>query len=145
MKVLAVDYGIKRVGLASGDDVSKVVFPKGVIFRKSDEQVVEDLLKICEDFGYGKVVFGMPINDEGKNKQAEIVDNFIAKFKIILEEDFGEGRELVLEIDTIDESFSSFEADGYLSDFSGKKIRIQEGDRDSMAAKVILERYFAEN
>lgn len=145
MKVLAVDYGMKRVGLASGDDMSKVVFPKGVIFRKTDEQVAEDLLKMCENFGYEKIVFGMPINDEGKNKQAEIVDNFIAKFKIILEEDFGEGRELVLEIDTIDESFSSFEADGYLSDFSGKKIRIQEGDRDSMAAKVILERYFAEN
>lgn len=145
MKVLAVDYGIKRVGLASGDDVSKVVFPKGVIFRKSDEQVVHDLLKICEDFGYGKVVFGMPFNNEGKNKQAEIVGDFIIKFKNILEKKSSGGVNVSLKIDTVDESFSSFEADEYLSDFSGKKMRIREGDRDSMAAKVILERYFTEN
>jgi len=145
MKVLAVDYGMKRVGLASGDDVSKVVFPKGVIFRKSDEQVIEDLLKMCDDFGYGKIVFGMPFNDEGGNKQADLVVNFIAKFKTALSKKVSHGIAFELKVDTIDESFSSFEADEYLSDFSGKKMRIQEGDRDSMAAKVILERYFTEN
>lgn len=134
MKVLAVDYGEKRVGLASGDDLSKIAFPKGVIFRKSDEQVIVDLLKICEEEGYKKVVFGMPLNAEGGNKQAEVVKAFIGKFK----------KASSVEVDTIDEGLSSFEADAYLADFSGKKMRMAEGDRDAMAAKVILERYFTE-
>jgi len=134
MKVLGVDYGSKRVGLASGDDTSKIAFPKGVIFRKSDEQVVEALSKICEEEGYKKVVFGLPVNAEGGDRQVKAIEAFIEKFKTASS----------LEVEVVDEGFSSFEADAYLADFSGKKMRMAEGDRDAMAAKVILERYFAE-
>jgi len=139
MKVLAVDYGSKRVGLASGDDLSKIAFPKGVIFRKSDEQVVEDLSKICEEEGYKKVVFGLPVNVEGGDRQVKVIEAFIEKFKKACSLTASS-----LEVDTVDEALSSFEADAYLADFSGKKMRMAEGDRDAMAAKVILERYFIE-
>ena len=132
MKILAVDFGKKRVGLASGDTSNKIAFPKGVLFRVDDEQVMRELLEVCSEGGYGKVVFGMPENLEGGDQQMKIVKNFIEIFVKISS----------IEVDTVDESFSSFEADSYLKDFKGEKVRMEEGDRDAMAAKIILERYF---
>lgn len=140
MKVLAVDYGSKRVGLASGDTSSKIAFPKGVVFRKSDEQVVSELMGICEKEGYARVVVGLPFDmedEEGKDRkglQYEHVSKFIEKLK----------KASSVEVIGVDERLSSFEADTYLGDFSGKKMRMEAGDRDAMAAKVILERYFGE-
>jgi putative holliday junction resolvase len=138
MKILAVDYGSKRVGLASGDSKNKIAFPKGVIERNDDLQVVSDILAICEDEGYGKVVFGLPLdmNDE-KGAQYQVIEQFISVFK---EKVIKEGVDL--EIGTVDERLSSFEADSYLEDFKDKKMRKNNGDRDIMAAKIILERYF---
>ena len=65
MKVLAVDYGLKNVGLASGDSQNQIAFPKGVVVWRSEEQVVSELLGICEEDGYGLVVFGLPLDMDG--------------------------------------------------------------------------------
>ena len=142
MKVLAVDYGLKRVGLASGLFETKIAFPKGVIFRKEDdENVIKELLRICRDEGYDKVVFGMPYNMDGtKSKMHEIIQAFVAKFKGAL---LKEG--LSISVDVVDERLSSFEADAYVGDLPDAKradLREKNGERDMMAAKVILERYF---
>jgi len=129
MKVLAVDYGLKRVGLASGDTESRIAFPKAVLIRKDDGTLVSDVLKICIEEGYKKVVFGLPIDmDGGEGLQYDFTKNFIS---MLVEEIRAKG--LDLEIEEIDERLSSFEAEKYCK--SKDKI-------DMMAAKIILERYF---
>lgn len=129
MKVLAVDYGLKRVGLASGNTLSRIAFPKGVLARKNDENLIDDLLKICTEDGYKKVIFGLPIDmDGGQGAQYDLTKNFISAFV-----DAVKGKKLDLEVEEIDERLSSFEAEKY----SIKKNKI-----DMMAAKIILERYF---
>lgn len=138
MRVLAVDYGLKRVGLASGNSEARIAFPKDVILRKSDDQVVDELLRICREEGYDIVVFGMPYNMDGsKSSQHEITQKFIEKFKRTLES--SELRS-VLKIEMVDERLSSFEADEYIEDLADSKRKI--GERDMLAAKVILDRYF---
>jgi len=138
MKILGVDYGSKLVGIASGDSVNKVSFPKCVIHNKGDDYVVEEILKICADEDYGCVVFGLPFDvDGGKGEQYNKVNRFIGLFEITVND-----RGVGLCVDSVDEVFSSFEADVYLNDFKGKKMRKDIGDRDMMAAKVILDRYF---
>ncbi len=141
MKVLAVDFGSKSIGIASGDSVNKVAFPKCVVQNRGDEYVIEEILKICEEGGYKEIVFGLPFDmDGGKGEQYAKVYGFIEKFKAAIAAVGSRGGNL--NIVCIDESLSSFEADQYLSDFKGKKIRKEPGDRDIMAAKIILERYF---
>lgn len=145
MKVLAVDYGLKRVGLASGLFETKIAFPKGVIFRKeNDENVIKELLSICRSEKYDKVVFGMPYNMDGtKSKMHEIIQVFVEKFKEALE---GEGLADGVSVDVVDERLSSFEADSYVGDLPDAKradLREKNGERDMMAAKIILERYFS--
>lgn len=130
MKVLAVDYGLKRVGLASGDTVSRIAFPKGVLIRKSDEKLTDDLLKICVADDYKKVIFGLPIDmDGGHGVQYDLTKNFISAFV-----DAVKGKKLDLEVEEIDERLSSFEAEKY---------GLQKDKIDMMAAKIILERFFS--
>ena len=139
MKVLAVDYGSKSVGIASGDSASKIAFPKCVIQNRGDEYVVDEILKICVDEGYKEVVFGLPYGMDGdKSEQYEVINKFVEMFKTVVNE-----GNIDLSVKTIDEGLSSFEADQYLDDFKDKKVRKEVGDRDMMAAKIILERYFS--
>ena len=139
MKVLAVDFGSKSIGIASGDSVNKVAFPKCVVQNRGDEYVIEGILEICKEGDYKEIVFGLPFDmDGGKGEQYEEVREFVEKFKAEVA-----NRNVGLNVVCIDERLSSFEADQYLNDFKDKKIRKEIGDRDMMAAKVILERYFA--
>jgi len=139
MKVLAVDYGSRSVGIASGDSSMKVAFPKCVVKNIGDDLVAESILRICENEGYELVVFGMPFCEDGsKGEQYNRVNRFIGLFKTVMND-----KGVSLMTKCIDERFSSFEADDYLADFKGKKVRKNVGDRDMIAAKVILDRYFA--
>ncbi|MBT3704893.1 Holliday junction resolvase RuvX [Candidatus Peregrinibacteria bacterium] len=140
MKVLGVDYGSKRVGIASGDLSNKIAFPKEVLTNKDADQLLSDLLNLCEDEGYGVVIFGAPfhMNDEESSIYKEVA-SFVKKFEKASVE-----RGLGLEVELLDERLSSFEADQLMDDFKGKKVRMKEGDRDMLAAKVILERWFEE-
>ena len=132
MKVLAVDYGLKNVGLASGDSQNQIAFPKGVVVWRSEEQVVSELLGICEEDGYGLVVFGLPLDmDGGKGEQYQLTFDFVEKFKEVAVD---------IEVEVVDERLSTFEAKEVLSEMKG--VRKREGDKDVMAAKVILERWF---
>lgn len=149
MKILAVDYGLKRIGLASGSTEARIAFPKGVIFRKNDAKAVADLLQICKEDGYDLVVFGMPLSMNGeKSDQWRKTDGFVNKFKDVLAKDG-----VNLKVETVDERLSSFEADSAFDDLALATgvplVRIvdnpKSGVRDMMAAKVILERYFSEN
>jgi len=140
MKVLGVDYGSKRVGLASGNLENKIAFPKDVLMNEGLGQLVSDLVGLCEEEGYGVVVFGAPfhMNDEKSSIYNEVSD-FVDKFKKASVE-----KGLDLKVELFDERLSSFEADQYMVDFKGAKVRKKEGDRDMLAAKVILERWFEE-
>ena len=150
-KVLAVDYGLKRIGLASGDTSNQIAFPRDVIRRKDDEQALAALLDVVREGTYDVVVFGAPIDmDGGKGRQYQVTMVFIDKFRGVLVDGgadgggenvgCGFGREVVVEV--VDERLSSFEADEMLKEFEGSGMRKAEGDRDVMAAKVILERWF---
>ncbi len=135
MKILSVDYGSKRVGVASGDSVNKIAFPKTVINNKGEDYVIGEILRICEEDGYEMVVFGLPLDmNDQKGEQYKIVENFVNRFK--------QGALGRLKVEVVDERLSSFEADQYLGDFKGAKVRKKDGDRDMLAAKVILERWF---
>lgn len=149
MKILAVDYGLRRIGLASGSAEAGIAFPKGVIFRKNDAKAAIDLLQVCKDGGYDLVIFGMPLSMNGeKSDQWRKTDGFVNKFKDVLDK---EG--LGIKVETVDERLSSFEADSAFEDLSLATgvpiVRIvddpKSGARDMMAAKVILERYFSGN
>ncbi|NPB08104.1 MAG: Holliday junction resolvase RuvX [Aquificae bacterium] len=127
MKVLAVDYGTKRVGLAVGDEELKIVSPKEVV---KTEKALTRIKEIVKESGIGKIILGYPITLSGKEGQrARLVKAFYEKLKQELPE---------VEVILWDERFTTDEAMRRLRGLSPKK---KKELKDLLSAMIILEEY----
>ncbi len=124
-KVLAVDYGTKNIGLASGDTDFKIAFPRDVIVNKSLDDSVKAILDVVTEIEADLVVVGMPYSmSEGQatNEVQYEVEEFVVKL-----------GEVGLVCELVDERLSTFEA----KTKTGKRDGV-----DAAAAQIILQRYF---
>lgn len=122
MKILGIDYGSKRIGIAISDENQKMAFPKKVLLN--DEKLFDNLKSLIEEEGILKVVLG-------ESKDFKMQDNpimkEIKKFKNKLEEKFN------LEIILHPEVLSSHQA---------VKMAGEVNDMiDASAASIILQSY----
>ncbi|MEK7075659.1 MAG: Holliday junction resolvase RuvX [Patescibacteria group bacterium] len=119
-RILAIDYGEKRMGLALSDEEQKFAFEFEIW---SPEQIFEDLPNLLKEKGVSKIVLGNPLNMSGEStkKTEEVVE-----FKKKIEAMCGLGVELV------DERLSSKMAEN----ISGHSKNI-----DSLAAQIFLQNY----
>ncbi len=77
MRILGIDYGEKRIGLAITDRQNNISMP--LCMLENNDSISENILKIIKDEDVGKIVIGRPVNLRGQSGfQAEIVDNFIS-------------------------------------------------------------------
>jgi len=99
MKVLAIDLGSRRVGLASGDSDNRIAFPKAVIQRKNDKQVIDEIIKIVSSENYEVVVFGLPLSMNSESgTQVEFTNGFMDEFSKVCKE-----KGLHIEVTGVDE------------------------------------------
>lgn len=119
-KVLALDYGRKMVGVASGDLETRVAFPRDVIVNKGVNDLVDRVFELVAELDVVMVVIGLPAEENSIWKEIK---------------DFG-SLLLARGLDTrfADEDFSSVEAELMNGGFSGRL--------DGHAAQVILQRFF---
>lgn len=126
-KILAIDYGEKRIGLATAIAELKVALPFGIIENKGAKKLIADISEICRKEGVAQIVVGFPMGLGGvKTKQTEKTEKFI----IVLKE------KLKMPIETQSEIFTSRQARGIFKDAGIKKKRIDES-----AAVLILADY----
>jgi putative holliday junction resolvase len=133
MKVLAVDFGMKRIGFAVGSVLIKTAVPIEPIMRKNSKQVIQYIKQLVDEYEIERIVMGYPLNMDGsKAKMTEHVENFTRRLRRAVG--------LGIQIDFVDERLSSFEAEEELKsiqpDFKKRKKII-----DSMSALVLLRRY----
>jgi putative Holliday junction resolvase len=132
MKVLAVDFGSKRIGLAVGNSQTRVATPLGQIAASNRRHVLEEILKRIGEFEIGHIVVGYPLNMDGSRGLAcERVDQFINYLH----------NKITLPISRVDEKLSSFAAEEMgkemVNDYRRRKTFL-----DSLSAQVILQNYF---
>jgi len=132
MKVLAVDFGTKRIGLAVGDSQTRVATPLGQIAAHNRRHVLEEILKRVGEFEIGHIVVGYPLNMDGsRSHTCERVDQFINYLN----------KRVALPISRVDEKLSSFAAEEMgkelVNDYRQRKTFL-----DSLAAQVILQNFF---
>lgn len=60
MRVLGVDYGSARVGLAMGDTETRLAGPWSVLRREDDETLIKNLLELIRHEGVEQVIVGLP-------------------------------------------------------------------------------------
>jgi len=135
LRVLAIDYGDKRIGLAVSDALRITSQPLKAIPNNDTKQVLQDLADIIEEYQVSLIVLGMPLNmDSTEGCRADIS----RKFKEILDDRFE--VPVVLQ----DERLSSAEVEKIL--LAGDVSRAdRKKKRDKLAASIILQRYLAKN
>lgn len=131
MRVLAVDYGDARTGIAMSDLLCSIVGSTTVIHSRNPEKTITEILRLVQENGVGEIVVGLPKNMDGsEGPRAELCREFAEK----LREATG------LEVAMWDERRTTVEAHNILSmhDYHGKK---RKNTVDAVAASLILEGY----
>jgi putative Holliday junction resolvase len=127
-RVIGVDHGLRRVGVAVGDEETGMAFPRSVVPSGEAPERIHDLA-VAE--GTSRVVVGLPLNIDGsEGAQAAAARGFGARLEL-----------LGLDVTFSDERLTTWEAEQ----------QSRSGDRptaanaiDSAAAALILEQYFAD-
>ena len=127
MKIAAIDVGLKRIGMAICLDGS-IVLPQEAILRKNRNQAARDVVSFLEEWEIDTLVVGLP---KGGSSEEE-VERRIRHFTSLLE--LPESIALHYQ----DEQGSSMEAKEQMK---GVVKQRRDGRIDSIAAKIILERW----
>jgi len=129
MKYLAIDYGLKRTGLAICDASETICSPLTVL--DSTKNLISKLAEIIAKENIEAIVIGLPLNmDDTEGSQARAVREFADRLRKIID----------IPIHFQDERLSSFAADEKLamSDFSTAEKKQRQ---DALAAADILETF----
>ena len=133
MRVMGVDYGDARTGVAISDLLCSIVGSTTVIHSRRPEKTLDELSKIVTDNGVGEIVVGLPKNMDGtEGPRAQLCREFAG----LLEERTG------IPVKLWDERRTTVEAHNILSahNYHGQK---RKDTVDAVAASLILEGYLA--
>ena len=132
MKLLALDVGEKRIGLASGVAELGTALPAGFLRRTRLAADVRAVLDAARQRQADAIVVGIPYLPGGEESlQTKQVRGFIRALR----------RETPLPVHTVDEAFTSMEAEGLLRD-AGLEPSRNRGAVDEAAAVLILRRFW---
>ncbi|MFP4522304.1 MAG: Holliday junction resolvase RuvX [Fibrobacterota bacterium] len=130
-RLLAFDYGLKRIGTAVTDELQ--IIPRPLEILKADDPYLDRKLEdLIYEYRPAGIIVGYPIRSKGeKGTICTRIDEFIVKLS---------GMSGTAEIIKHDESFSSEDAEDIMRGKAGKKRSLNKGI-DSLAACIILESY----
>ena len=132
-RIMGIDYGDARTGVAVSDLLCSIVGSTCVVPSRNREKAIADIVKLARENDVGSIVVGLPKNMDGtEGPRAELCREFAEK----LREATG------LEVAMWDERRTTVEAHNILSqhNYHGKK---RKNTVDAAAASVILEGYLA--
>jgi len=83
MKVLAIDYGLKKIGLAVGDTITKMAFPRGTLTVGMD--LISRIIALVKKEEVGLIIVGQPLNMQGQaTKQTKTTEYFVSKLQELI-------------------------------------------------------------
>ncbi len=131
MSILALDVGDRRIGLAI-NEWADVVVPLTVIQR--DGREIEVIRQLIQERGVEKIVVGLPLREDGTlSEQAQKILHFIAQLQ----------KNLSLPIETVDERYTTVEAERFLIEADVSRARRKQVT-DKLSAVFILKTYLSQ-
>lgn len=125
MSIAAIDVGLKRIGCALSFDES-IVFPQAAILRKNRNQAARDVDCFLSENSVDTLIVGLPKGGSSSEEMGRRIAHFVSLLsyegKIIYQDEYG----------------SSVEAKEMMQGITKQK---RDGKLDSLAAKIILERW----
>ena len=135
MKILAVDLGVARTGLAICDETETLASPLTTVCERRDEPRLEKVAALALEHGAQQIVVGRPKNMDGAcGESAQRAEAFAAALR----------DKTGLPVQLWDERLTTVSAIGYLNetDTRGKK---RKAVVDTVAATIILQNYLDRN
>ena len=131
MKILAVDLGLARTGIAISDVTEQLASPVETIYERRLERLCEKVANIAKEKGVGEIVVGHPCNMDGSRGESALrAEGFAADLEQMTN----------LPVTLWDERLTTVAATGYLNETNvrGKK---RKETVDMVAAVIILQNY----
>lgn len=129
MRVMAIDYGKSRVGIALSDPLGVIAQPLTSIKVKSQKELFRQILKIIQESDVGLIIIGNPLSHKGEaTEMSDEISRFIKRLK----------KRINTEIKLWDERFTSQYAMNILK---AMKVKKQKGLVDQVAASIMLDEY----
>ena len=148
-KILAIDYGRSRIGLALADTETRIAYPHDTLERINRNEDMRRLRELARDLSVRHIVVGLPLRLDGTpGEMAAEVEGFAARLR----------KQLGVPVDLVDERLTSWEAERILEEELGRRITHEETPKgrkkiagdvlgkysvDAVAAMVILREYLA--
>lgn len=135
MRILGLDYGLARIGVAVSDPTATIATPHAVIATKNHGEQTARVAEIAATLGVERIVVGMPYRDDGAvGDMAQRAQKFAAKVAL----------QTGIEVVTWDERYTSLEAERIIraNQLSARRQRREgKGVIDKVAASVLLQDY----
>ncbi len=132
-KIMGIDYGDARTGVAISDLLCSIVGSTTVVPSRNREKAIADIVRLAESNQVGEIVVGLPKNMDGsEGARAQLCREFAEALR----------QATGLEVAMWDERRTTVEAHNILSahNYHGKK---RKDTVDAVAASLILEGYMA--
>ena len=132
-KIMGIDYGDARTGVAISDLLCTIVGSTAVVNSHNTEKAIADIVRMAKENSVGEIVVGLPRNMDGsEGPRAELCREFARRL----------GEATGFKIIMWDERRTTVEAHNILSqhNYHGKK---RKNTVDAVAASLILEGYLA--
>jgi putative Holliday junction resolvase len=133
-RLLAVDYGERRIGLAVSDPTGTIASPAGHILRRRGKRApIAEILRRAEELGARGFVVGLPLDASGEDTpRAAEVRRIAAELE----------RRTGLPVELVDERFTTAAALRAVREMGGS-TKGRKGDVDALAATVLLQHALA--
>ncbi len=130
-RIMALDVGEKRVGVAVSDPLGITAQPVSVLKRENFEKLMQTLRELIDEFEVGRMVVGVPYNMRGEEgRSAGKIMEFIELMK----------KNIDIEVDLMDERFSTAFSERAMLEADATRKKRRE-NIDKVAAAVILQGY----
>jgi len=130
-RILALDFGEKRIGIAVSDSLNIIAQSVGTIERKSVKNDLKKVGELVKEYAAEKIIVGLPLNMDGtEGKSAKRAIDFVKELK----------KEIQVEVEMLDERLTTAQGERIFleADMSRKK---RKENLDKIAAQLILQNY----
>jgi len=132
MRILGIDYGEARTGLAISDENERLSTVIGTVHERDKHRLTEKIAELCKERNIKKIVLGLPKNMDGSEGfRAE----YTRQFQKLLEEALPQ-----LSFDFYDERLTTIAASRFMMEANTKGKKKRESI-DALSAQIILQDY----
>lgn len=131
VNILGIDYGLKRVGFAVGEQITNSCSTYFSKKFKNRKELVEKIKNLITEWDINTIVIGLPLNmDNSESEMSLEIRNFSKKLE----------KDINIKINFVDEKLTTYEAKQIMKDLNKNKQYIEKNNH-GLAAKLILDSF----